>query len=55
MIDLRRNLDKTLQESLQKSFFGVSTFGFRQDISVAYSLTEQLSIFFDSRARVFPS
>ena len=55
MIDLRRNLDKTLQESLKELFPGIETFGFRQDISVAYSLTEQQPLhLFDSRARVFP-
>ncbi len=55
MIDLRRNLDKTLQESLSELFPETPTFGFRQDISVAYSLTEQLPLHvFDPRAKVFP-
>ena len=55
MIDLRRTLDRTLQESLKELFPKVPTFGFRQDISVAYSLTEQLPLHeFDHRAKVFP-
>ena len=55
MIDLRRNLDKTLQESLSELFPGIPSFGFRQDISVAYALTEQLPLHvFDPRAKVFP-
>jgi chromosome partitioning protein len=55
MIDLRRTLDRTLQESLKDLFPNIPTFGFRQDISVAYSLTEQIPLHeFDHRARVFP-
>ena len=53
MIDLRRTLDRTLQESLAELFPDVPSFGFRQDISVAYALTQQLPLHeFDSRARV---
>ena len=53
MIDLRRTLDRTLQESLSELFPETDVFGFRQDISVAYALTEQLPLHeFDSRARV---
>ena len=54
MLDLRRTLDRTLQESLSELFPDIPSFGFRQDISVAYALTEQLPLHeFDSRARVF--
>ena len=53
MIDLRRTLDRTLQESLAELFPGTPVFGFRQDISVAYALTQQLPLHkFDGRARV---
>lgn len=55
MLDLRRNLDRTLQDSLGELFPDIPTFGFRQDIAVAYALTEQLPLHeFDAKARVFP-
>lgn len=53
MIDLRRTLDRSLQESLCDLFPETEVFGFKQDISVAYALTEQIPLHdFDRRARV---
>jgi chromosome partitioning protein len=55
MTDLRRSLDRSLNESLNELFPGTAIFNFRQDIAVAYSLTEQIPLHeYDRRARVIP-
>lgn len=55
MTDMRRSLDKSLAESLEELFPGTPRFSFRQDISVAYALSEQLPLHaFDKRAKVIP-
>jgi len=53
MTDMRRSLDKSLAESLEELFPGTPCFNFRQDISVAYALSEQTPLHsFDKRAKV---
>ena len=53
MTDLRRSLDRSLDESLEELFPNTPRFNFRQDISVAYALTDQIPLHqFDRRAKV---
>ena len=53
MTDMRRSLDRSLKESLHELMPDIDVFGFRQDISVAYALTEQLPLHeYDPRSRV---
>ena len=53
MTDMRRSLDRNLKESLHELMPETPVFGFRQDISVAYALTEQLPLHdYDPRSRV---
>lgn len=53
MTDMRRSLDKSLAESLEELFPGTARFNFRQDIAVAYALSEQVPLHsFDRRAKV---
>ena len=55
MTDMRRNLDRSLRESLEEVFPETKILSFRQDISVAYALTEQLPLHdYDASARVIP-
>lgn len=53
MTDLRRSLDRSLDESLEDLFPKIPRFNFRQDISIAYALTDQVPLHqFDKRSKV---